>query len=125
MSAAKCAAAIGILAFIAGLTASAAAASDNNIGHENGLLNPLVSGGWFNAIVQVYTQTLGPIFHAMIFLVGPLLIGIKYQSMIPLSMALLVSGIVFAALFPADMQFIFSVAAILGLAGILYGVVHK
>ena len=107
------------------MTASTAAAAENSIWHENDPMNQLMSGNWFSAIVFVYTQTLGPVFHALVFLLGPVLIGVKYQSMVPVSMAILVSGIVFASFFPADMQFLFSIAAILGLAGILYGVVHK
>lgn len=96
-----------------------------NIGHENGLLQPLVTGDWYTAIATVYTQTLGPIFHVLLFLLGPTLVGIKYQRFAPVAMGILVSGVVFATFFAADLQFLFAVAAIFGIAGILYSMVHK
>lgn len=101
------------------------ALADNQIGHENGLLQPLVSGDWYGAIVAVFTQVLGPIFYVIIFSLGPTLLGIKYQRFAPIAMGILISGIVFAMFFDATLQFLFAVAAIFGLAGVLYSVVHK
>jgi len=117
----------GICAFFAVsmMLAPSVAADENDIGHENGLLQPLVSGDWYTAIVTVYTQTLGPIFHVMVFLLGPALIGIKSQRFAPVAMTLLISGVVFAMFFDATLQFMFAIAAILGLGGVLYSVVHK
>ena len=118
---------LGICAFffIFAMFAPNAIADENQVGHENGLLGPLVEGEWYTAITSVYTQVLGMFFHVLIFLLGPTLIGIKSQRFAPVSMAILISGIVFAMLFETPMQFFFAVAAILGLAGVFYSVVHK
>lgn len=111
--------------FLLVVLAQGVAADDNQIGHENGLLRPLVEGQWYTAIVSVYTLTLGPLFHVIVFLLGPTLMGIKYQRFAPIAMTVLISGVVFAMFFDAPLQFLFAVTAILGLAGILYSVVHK
>ena len=95
------------------------------VDNENSLLDDLMRGEWFPAITNVYTQVLGPIFYVLIFLLGPTLIGIKYQRFAPVAMTILISGIVFAMFFETPLQFIFATAAIFGLAGILYSVVHK
>ena len=95
------------------------------VDNENSLLDDLMRGEIFNAIVSVYTQTLGPVFHIIVFLMGPTLIGIKYQRFAPVAMIVLISGIVFAMFFDTPVQFIFAAAAIFGVAGILYSVVHK
>ena len=95
------------------------------VDNENSLLDDLMRGEIFNAIVSVYTQTLGPVFHIIVFLMGPALIGIKYQRFAPVAMIVLISGIVFAMFFDTPVQFIFAAAAIFGVAGILYSVVHK
>lgn len=100
-------------------------AVDNDIGHENGLLAPLIQGDWYTAIISVYTQTLGPFFHVIVFLLGPTLIGIKYQRFAPVAMVILISGVVFAMFFDATLQFVFAVGAVLGLGGVFYSVVHK
>jgi len=102
-----------------------ASAEENQIGHENGLLNPLVQGEWYTAITSVYTITLGPLFHVIVFLLGPTLTGIKYQRFAPIAMGVLISGVVFAMFFSADLQFLFFIAAMLGIGGIFYSVVHK
>lgn len=104
---------------------NASADENQQIGHENGLLRPLVEGEWYTAITSVYTITLGPLFHVIVFLLGPTLMGIKYQRFAPIAMTILISGVVFAMFFEASLQFLFASAAILGLAGILYSVVHK
>jgi hypothetical protein len=95
------------------------------VDNENSLLDELMRGEWYDAIIEVYTQTLGPAFHVIIFLVGPILLGIKYQSLAPVSMAILATGIVFALFFEATFQLVFAIAAVLGLAAMLYQVVHK
>jgi len=97
------------------------AAADN----ENSLMDDLMRGDWYVAITSVYTQTLGAFFHIIVFLLGPTLIGIRDQRFAPVSMVILISGIVFAMFFETDVQFFFSVGAILGLAGVLYSTVHK
>jgi len=111
--------------FMFAVFASNAVASENEVGHENGLLRPLVEGEWYTAITSVYTITLGPLFHVLVFLLGPTLIGIKSQRFAPVSMVILISGIAFAMFFETDIQFFFATSAILGLAGVLYSVVHK
>lgn len=117
---------LGICAFFLVVAlAPGARADENQIGHENGLLQPFVEGQWYTGIVSVYTQTLGPLFHVLVFLLGPTLVGIKLQRFAPVAMTILISGIVFAMFFEGTVQFIFAVAAILGLAGVLYSVVHK
>ena len=95
------------------------------VDNENSLLDELMRGEWYTAIITVYTQTLGPVFHIIVFLLLPTLVGIKYQRFAPVAMIILVSGIVFAAFFETPIQFIFATAAIFGFAGILYSVVHK
>lgn len=93
--------------------------------NEDSLLDDLMRGEWFGAITGVYAQTLGGFFFIIVFLLGPTLIGIKYQRFAPVSMVILISGIVFAMFFEAPLQFFFATAAILGLAGVFYSVVHK
>ena len=92
---------------------------------EDSALPGLMEGGWFDAIVSVYTQILGPIFHILVFLLGPTLVGIKSQRFAPVAMIILVSGIAFSMFFEAPVMFIFAAAAIFGFAGVLYSVVHK
>jgi len=92
---------------------------------ENSPLDHLVNGDFFNTIIGVYTQVLGPAFHILVFLLGPTLVGIKYQRFAPVAMIMLISGIVFGMFFQTPIQFIFAAATILGFAGILYSVVHK
>jgi len=118
---------VGVCAFLALCAAPGVVAAENEnwVGHENGLLQPLVGGDWYGAVVAVYTQTLGPAFHVIVFLLGPVLVGIKYQRFAPVGMAILIAGVVFAMFFPSELQFLFAVAAILGLAAVLYGVMHK
>jgi hypothetical protein len=95
------------------------------VDNERSLMDELMRGEWYTAVVSVYTQTLGPLFHVLVFLLGPTLIGIKYQRFAPVAMAVLVSGVVFAMFFDAPLQFLFAVVAIFGLAGVLYSVVSK
>jgi len=95
------------------------------VDNENSLLDELLRGDWYVAITSVYTQTLGPVFHVLVFLLAPTLVGIKYQRFAPVAMIVLISGIVFASFFETPVQFIFAAAAIFGFAGILYSVVHK
>lgn len=95
------------------------------IDNEDSLVDELMRGEWFTAITSAYTQTLGPVFHVLVFLLGPTLIGIKYQRFAPVAMIILISGIVFAMFFEAPVHFIFAAAAIFGFAGVLYSVVHK
>jgi len=93
--------------------------------NENSWLDELLRGDFYDAIVGPYVQTLGPVFHVIIFVLGPTLVGIKYQRLAPAAMIILVSGVVFAKFFETPIQFLFAVAAIFGLAGVLYSVVHK
>jgi len=121
----RCALVACLLGVLLGLGASLCAADGDNVGHENGLLRPMLTGDWYDAIVAVYAQVLGPVFHALVFLLGPVLIAVKYQSLAPLGIVMLISGVVFAMFFPADLQFLFAIGAILGLAVMLYMIVHK
>lgn len=95
------------------------------VDNEDSLVDELMRGEWYAAITGVYTQPMGYFFHVLVFLLGPTLIGIKYQRFAPVSMVILISGIVFAMFFEAPVQFFFAAAAILGLAGVFYSVVHK
>lgn len=95
------------------------------VDNENSLVDEIMRGEWYTAITEVYTQTLGPVFHIIVFLLAPTLIGIKYQRFAPVAMIVLVSGVVFAMFFETPVQFLFAVAAIFGMAGVLYSVVHK
>ncbi len=95
------------------------------VDNENSLVDELMRGEFFDAIISVYTQTLGPVFHVLVFLLAPVLVGIKYQRFAPVAMIILISGIVFAMFFQTPVQFIFAAAAIFGFAGVLYSVVHK
>lgn len=95
------------------------------VDNEDSLLDDLMRGEWFGAITGVYAQTVGGIFYIIVFLLGPTLIGIKYQRLAPVAMVILTTGIVFAMFFEAPLQFFFAVASILGLAGVFYSVVHK
>lgn len=95
------------------------------VDNDDSFVDELMRGEWFAAVTGVYTQTLGPLFHVLVFLLGPTLIGIKYQRFAPVSMVILISGIVFAMFFGSTVQFFFAAGAILGLAGVLYSVVHK
>lgn len=93
--------------------------------NENSLMDELIRGEWYTAVTEVYVRTMGPAFHVVIFILGPALIGIKYQRFAPVAMIVLGTGVVFSTFFEAQIQFIFAGAAIFGLAGVLYGVVHK
>lgn len=90
-------------------------------------LDELLAGDWYGAITGVYASTLGmPIFHAIVFLLAPVLIGIKYQRMTPVAMAILIGGTVFSVFFTdPTLQFVFAIFGVLGFGGILYSVVHK
>lgn len=95
------------------------------VDNEDSFLDDLLRGEFFGAITGVYTLTLGSVFYVLLFLLGPTLIGIKYQRFAPVAMIMLISGIVFAMFFPTPIQFIFAAGAIFGFAGVLYSVVHK
>lgn len=95
------------------------------VDNEDSLIDDLMRGEFYNAIITPYTQTLGPFFHIMVFLLGPTLVGIKFQRFAPVGMVILITGIVFATFFESPVQFFFATAAILGMAGIFYSVVHK
>lgn len=90
-------------------------------------LDELLAGDWYGAISGVYADVVGmAMFHAIVFILGPVLIGIKYQQFAPVSMAVLVGGTICSVFFtdPA-IQAIFAILGVLGFAGILYSVVHK
>jgi hypothetical protein len=91
---------------------------------ENSPMSKLIHGDW-SVIFTTYTQTLGPAYHVLVFLLGPTLVGIKYQRFAPVAMIMLVTSIPFGVFFQTPIQFIFAAAAILGFAGVLYSVVHK
>jgi hypothetical protein len=95
--------------------------------NSESLLDELLAGDWYGAITQVYAQTLGmALFHSIVFLLGPVLIGIKYQQFAPVSMAVLAGGTVFSFFFTdTTLQATFAILGVLGFGGILYSVVHK
>jgi len=95
--------------------------------NSDSLLDELMAGDWYGAIVGVYSITLGSaLFHAIIFLAAPTLIAIKYQQFRPVALFILIGGTVFSTFFTdATLQFMFGTMGLLGFAGILYSVVHK
>ncbi len=95
--------------------------------NTEGWLDELMAGDWYGAITGVYASQIGmPIFHAIFFILGPVLIGIKYQKMAPVSMAVLMGGTVFSVFFTdTSIQLMFGTLGLLGFAGILYSAVHK
>ncbi len=95
--------------------------------NSDSLLDELLSGKWYDAIVGVYSFTMGSaLFHSLIFIVGPTLLAIKYKSLSPVAMVLMITGTIFSVFFTdPTIQFILGIMGVLGFAGILYSVVHK
>lgn len=95
------------------------------IGDNNGLIDNLVQGEWWKTITGVFTSTIGELFFAILFLLGPALLYIKTQSIVPPAMAMLVGGAVLAALFTSPIRFFFALCAIFGVAIVLFQVTKK
>lgn len=95
--------------------------------NEDSFLDELLAGDWYGAITGVYVQTIPiAIFHSIVFLLGPVLIGIKYKQFAPVSMAVLAGGTVFSIFFTdTTLQATFAIMGVLGFGGIFFGVVHK
>jgi len=94
------------------------AAGENQL--DNTAFTSLVHGDWWTAITSVFTSVIGEAFFAIIFMLGPALIYIKTQNIVPTAMAIIVGGAVFAVLFSSPIRFFFAVCAIIGVTVVLW-----
>lgn len=92
---------------------------------ENTPLDDLMGGDWWKAITEVFTSSIGELFFATCFLVGPALLCIKHQDVVTPAMAILAVGAVLAMLFTSPIRFFFATMAIIGLAVVLWSVAHR
>lgn len=115
--------AVGLTTLMLILIFSPAGEGDNQL--DNRSFEYLIHGDWWTAVVSVFTSVIGEAFFAIVFLLGPALIYIKSQNIVPTAMAIIVGGAVLAVLFSSPIRFFFAIAAIIGVTVILWEMTHK
>jgi len=99
------------------------AAWDNTL--DNTAMEALREGRWWDAIRGVFGSPIGEFFFAFLFLLGPAILYIKTQNVVPAAMAMLVGGAVFAFLFTSPVRFFFALMAVFGITVVLWELMKK
>lgn len=89
-------------------------------------LSLLQEGRIWDAMTQVYTNIMGALFFAALFVLLPAaMVYIKTRSFVPATLILILGSAIFSVLLPTPMKFFFGVLSALGIAVILFRAFSK